>query len=199
MPSKYDRQAAGRKLRKSFIVATEGEVTEPEYFEKLKSDYGLLIKLCRKRRADNTPDKVVRRIKEQLPSNPKAEYQAWVVVDVDTWSEGQLGRVCAWSKQDDRNHMAVSNPCFEYWLLLHFEDGTGLKSVKDCLERLGRCMPRYDKHPNMEQINGQMIRLAINRAKCHDQPPCDDVPHYPGTTVYRLVEQLLDAAEKTVG
>jgi hypothetical protein len=42
-------------------------------------------------------------------------------------------------------YFALSNPKFEYWLLLHFNDGTGIASSRDCSDRLKRHLPGYDK------------------------------------------------------
>ena len=44
----------------------------------------------------------------------------WLVVDKDKWTDKQLNDV---KEKCNKNHfsLTVSNPCFEYWLLLHFE------------------------------------------------------------------------------
>lgn len=88
--------------------------------------------------------------------------------------------------------LALSNPKFEYWLLLHFEDGDGIASPRDCSERLKRRLPGYEKGIDARKITRDRIDVAIRRARQRDNPPCADWPHVlGGTTVYRLVENIL--------
>lgn len=75
----------------------------------------------------------------------KSSDEAWLVVDKDQWTDEQLTQLHQWSLQQENYGFALSNPKFEYWLLLHFEDGTGVTSSRDCTERLKRWIPEYDK------------------------------------------------------
>lgn len=51
----------------------------------------------------------------------KSSDEAWLVVDKDQWTEEQLRQLHQWSLQQANYGFALSNPKFEYWLLLHFE------------------------------------------------------------------------------
>jgi len=86
----------------------------------------------------------------------------------------------------------LSNPNFEYWLLLHFEDGNGISNGKECKERLRRHLPAYDKHIDKRKFTRFLVSKAIDRAKRKDIPPCENWPSSTGTTVYRLLENLLE-------
>jgi len=98
------------------------------------------------------------------------------------------------SLQQENYGFALSNPKFEYWLLLHFEDGTGVNSSRDCTDRLKRWMPDYDKAIDTRKISQAQIDDAIRRARQRDHPPCEDWPKNLGqTTVYRLIENILEA------
>jgi hypothetical protein len=66
----------------------------------------------------------------------KKSDEAWLVVDKDQWSNEQLEQLLRWAQGSDNYGFALSNPKFEYWLLLHFEDGEGISSSRACLERL---------------------------------------------------------------
>ena len=90
----------------------------------------------------------------------------------------------------DNYRLGVSNPCFEYWLLLHFEDGDTVHSSKSIREQLRKYLPDYDKHIDENKVRYR-IKEAIFRAKQRDNPPCKDWPRKTGTTVYRLVEILI--------
>ncbi len=114
------------------------------------------------------------------------------MVDKDNWTDEQLRELHAWAQARDNYGFALSNPKFEYWLLLHFEDGTGIASLRDCIERLKRYLPDYDKGIHTRKFNRERIEEAIRRARLRDDPPCFDWPRaLGGTTVYKLVESIL--------
>jgi len=56
-------------------------------------------------------------------------------VDANSWPEDQLLELHGWSTEDSRYGLAVSNPKFEFWLLLHFEDGNGAATSARALLR----------------------------------------------------------------
>lgn len=118
--------------------------------------------------------------------------EAWLVVDKDQWSDEQLADLYDWSNQKDNYGFALSNPKFEYWLLLHFEDGAGVSSSRNCVDRLRRHLPDYEKYVDVRKFSGNRVREAIVRGRSRDNPPCADWPRSIGiTTVYRLVEKLV--------
>ena len=50
-----------------------------------------------------------------------------------------------WCNLKNNRGFALSNPNFEYWLLLHFENGDDVATVDECLRRLKIYLPNYDK------------------------------------------------------
>lgn len=125
--------------------------------------------------------------------NQRFPDEAWLVVDRDQWTEEQLNELYDWAKSGKDRGFALSNPKFEYWLLLHFEDGNNIKSAQDCSNRLRRFLPDYDKKVDSHKITPESIDKAISRAKKRDDPPVDWPRDPGGTTVYRLVENILKA------
>lgn len=124
----------------------------------------------------------------------KGTVEAWLVVDKDQWTDEQLTELFNWSRKQDNYGFALSNPKFEYWLLLHFEDGNGITCSRDCSERLRRFYPEYNKGIDPRKITMGMVMDAIRRAKQRDNPRCLDWPRIiGGTTVYRLVENIQKA------
>ncbi len=72
------------------------------------------------------------------------------------------------------------------------EEGVGIALSRDCTNRLRRYLPGYDKKISSHQITDERISNALRRAKLRDVPPCADWPRaLDGTTVYRLVENIL--------
>ena len=121
--------------------------------------------------------------------------EAWLVVDKDHWQDRDLEQLHKWSQEAENYGFALSNPRFEYWLLLHFEDGTQIGSSRECSTRLKRYLPDYDKNIDIRKITPEMIQDAIRRARVRDNPPCTDWPRKLGsTTVYKLVENILNSA-----
>jgi hypothetical protein len=124
----------------------------------------------------------------------RAKDEAWLVVDMDRWTEDQMAQLYAWSQERDNYGLALSNPNFEYWLLLHFEDGKSIGSSRECSDRLKRYMPEYEKGINARMFTLDKITEAIHRGKVRDIPPCTDWPRSLGnTTVYKLVENIIKA------
>lgn len=190
---KLRRPLGERRYRKMFIISAEGTKTEPQYFGIFNTRSTVVNVRCLKSSGDNSPPAVLKRMKEYISrqSLEKSD-EAWVVVDKDNWTEHQLSQLHEWSTHAENHGFALSNPKFEYWLLLHFEDGTGVESGRHCSERLSRHYPDYDKSIASEKFTPDMIQEAVVRAKKRDNPPCADWPRQIGsTTVYKLVECIL--------
>lgn len=128
--------------------------------------------------------------------------EAWLVVDKDHWTDEQLGELHRWSQTARNYGFALSNRHFEYWLLLHFEEGVGIRSSRECQHRLREYLPSYDKGIDARAFTKERIAQAVNRGKKRDSPPCTDWPRTAWrTTVYRLVENMLkpQSAQRTTG
>ena len=190
---KYKRRTGTKRYRDLFVIATEGKVTERIYFEHLNklSDISIMVKHLKSDSA-SAPAKVLKRMRNHL----KAEHlkkgdEAWLVVDKDDWRDDQLNALSRWAESDKRYGLAVSNPKFEYWLLLHFDEGNGVSTSRQCSERLRKELPNYDKSFDKNCITKTNIKEAVGRAERRDTPPIEDWPRQTGTTVYRLVKKIL--------
>lgn len=194
MKSKFPPRPFGElTYKKLFVIATEGVKTEPQYFAAVNNQKSVIQVKCLNGNSDSSPPQVLKRMATYLKKERlKKSDEAWLVVDKDKWTDEQLAQLHEWSQRNDNYNFAVSNPKFEYWLLLHFEDGNGVATSRICSERLTRYLPNYDKGIDARIITRQMIDDAICRAKVRDNPPCVDWPRTSGgTTVYKLVENIL--------
>lgn len=188
--SRFKRRLGERRYRRRFVLATEGTRTEPEYFQLFRGLADTHIKIVPHGQA-SSPDRLLRAMQRHLRSEPlKADDQAWIVVDTDAWTEEQLRAVHAWSVASERHGLAVSNPMFEYWLLLHFEDGDQVTTAKQCRDRLARHLPHGSKCGLPIESLRDLVHGAVERAVRRDCPACPDWPRQTGTTVYRLVQAL---------
>lgn len=193
---KFQRQIGERRYRRLFVIAVAGVATEPQYFS-IFNDFELVIHVdCLKGKNESSPIHVLQRMKKHLRETKLRNFdEAWLVVDKDQWTDEQLTKLHAWSQEQDNYGFALSNPKFEYWLLLHFEDGSGIATSRQCSERLVRYLPDYEKSIDAHKISPERIADAVRRAKERDNPPCRDWPRNTGTTVYRLVTRLLNKSE----
>ena len=190
--NRFSRCVGNRNYRPVFIIATEGSVTEPSYFEKFKR-HEVVIDIVDSGQ-DSSPSGVLKSLKKHLKNRPldKGE-EAWIVIDRDFWPSEQIEEVYkALSRMSPRGlyHLALSNPKFEFWILLHFEDGNGVSADTNCDQKLKKYLPGYKKDLSCWNPTLNDLRLAIERAKRMDKEECD-WPKKRGTTVYRLVEKLI--------
>ena len=193
---RFRRATGRRRYRKLFVIATEGIKTEPSYFAIFNDRSVVYVRWLRGNHG-SSPAQVLQRMEQHLQTHQIAETdEAWLVVDKDQWSDEQLAELHRWSQGADNRGLALSNPRFEYWLLLHFEDGAGISSSQECSRRLRRHLPDYDKSVDHRKFSRDMIVKAVERAKARDSPPCRDWPREPWrTTVYRLVSNILQSQD----
>jgi len=194
-PGRFLRALGTRRYRKLFLVAAEGRKTGPQYFGMLGSQRAVVCVKCLKGYGGSSPPQVLDRMRKALKKKSlRKSDEAWLVVDKDQWTDSQLSQLHDWSQSKPNYGFALSNPSFEYWLLLHFEDGKGISTSQQCAGRLKKHLPGYGKGIAAQKTNDGMVRDAIRRAKARDNPPCVDWPRdVGGTTVYRLVESILNA------
>jgi len=188
---RFQRPLGNRPYRKLYLIVAEGSKTEPQYFSMFNSDEAYFRVKCYHGKHASAPPQLLKLMTAQKKSEGlKLTDEAWIVVDKDTWTDLQLLELDTWANTSANHGLALSNPQFEYWLLLHFEDGNGISSSKDCLARLLRHLPNFEKG----SVDTRKLRLgvtdAVTRAKRRDNPPCGDWPKTTGSTVYRLVEKI---------
>jgi hypothetical protein len=116
--------------------------------------------------------------------------ELWLVIDVDNWGEQQLDVVCH-ECQRLGFHVAVSNPCFELWLVFHQEKPKTPPIIDACIHELKRILGQYTKAEYDVSKLLPHIEIAIKHARHLDRDSIQAWPHETGTHVYRLVEQLM--------
>ena len=189
---RFERHLGERRYKRLFIIASEGSVTEREYFDLFNSDQAVVKVRCLKGTCKTSPRQVLANLARFLRGQSmRGPDEAWVVVDKDQWNDSDLRVLHAWSKKKTNYGLAVSNSKFEFWLVLHFWDAGGISTSRHCDERMKKTFPKYDKHIEPNRFTRTSIEEALRRAKALDSPKCTDWPKGPGTTVYRLVEKIL--------
>lgn len=176
-----------------YFVASEDRYVQENYFEALErngvSD-ARRVKVQVLPTEDNrsSPEAVLRRLKAlQVDAQPFDQF--WVSIDVDRWEKDEIARVI---KEADEVgfRVAVSNPCFEVWLVLHLEAEPPTGACAEVTAQLKRLVPGYTKaHLPEQPWTLAAVRLACARARAsHDQGWW---PRTSGSSLYALVEQIL--------
>lgn len=191
-----DRQQ-DRRDAKLFIVATEGKETEKQYFRIFNSSRIKVEILATTEDGKSSPEYVLERLdifKERYDLDE--DDMLWLVSDVDRWGAKKLSSVCSQARQKGYN-LAISNPCFEVWLTLHFEElNTQDRTCDNFKARLRTILGSYNGSNLDISAYKQNIENAVNRAKNLHQISRQDWPPTLGTHVYRLVEILLESLGK---
>ncbi len=191
--SRFQRRHSFRDPKKFFIIATEGERTEEIYFDALKPprDAAVQTHVPPTNKGKSNPKKVLARLKSYDREAGSGERdELWLVVDRDSWTEADLNEVSKAVASLPKYHLALSNPCFELWLVLHRRDATG-GNCEQLQKILKLELGAYDKTCYDAEALKVTVADAIGRAQRMDTPPQDPWPRKPGTHVHRLVRKLV--------
>lgn len=207
MAYQYRRVSKGIVPTRTILIVTEGSKTEPSYFRTLKSRHRLLsVEVSIEASDGSDPHSILQsacNLREErhrvAKSNTRiAPYdEVWIVFDTEGAQHHrhqQIPSVLAKASQKNVN-VAWSNPCFEFWLLLHVSDRQ--KPYSDCravnhdLKSVDN-LPGYSKSMDMAPFM-ERVQIACERAaKCNDERhQGESYTNNPSTVVHRLVELLL--------
>ncbi|MFJ6672532.1 RloB family protein [Actinosynnema sp. NPDC091369] len=163
--------------RNNVLVVSGGQRTESQHFSGLRLTRRVPITV--KCKVD-APHNLVR-YAAKLRDRYREEFRAvWCVVDVDNFD------ISAAAEEADRAkvNLAVSNPCFELWLLLHFADHRAhIDDYRAARNLLARHVPGYDKKLDYA-LFAPGVEVAVARAALLG-------PGNPATDVGRLIRAVL--------
>lgn len=197
----YNPDRAGRRKRRPIIyIICEGKETETKYFKHFRSRNCLvdIVPISSKHTAAEHLVKHAKTLLSQADYFPEDGDQLWCVFDRDDNSDAALKNAADYAQQKGYK-IAYSNPCFEYWYLLHFVKQNGHLNGADEVLRLLQSKDRLPKYEKSLDIFNDLLPYqteAIKRAKERlEQLYRDDVvilsrDSNPATTVHELVEYL---------
>jgi len=181
-----------RSANRKILIVTEGEKTEPQYFEGLAdllNAQAVKVIAVRPVGLGKDPLSVVREAErrakaERAGGDPYDEI--WCVVDVD--EHASLPTACAEAKRK-KLQLAVSSPAFEIWLVWHHENWTAWSTNSELTARLKRNWGFADKNlpPKFPFEN---YKDAQRRARRCEQIVKPYDPPNPSSSVVELVDQL---------
>jgi len=186
------------------LVVCEGTVTEPEYLDgfrraerantvrvHIKTPGGDPLALVE--HAAGVAAEARERARREEDDNQCYD-EVWCVFDVDEHARLDEARRRA---RECGILLAVSNPCFELWLLLHFVDHTAHAERKRLAALLQQHLPGYGKHVDFQALSSGYAAAAARGAALdqrHARAGTEDAN--PSTGVYRLTTRIRELGMK---
>jgi hypothetical protein len=191
------RRRGVRELQTRFLVVCEDDVSAPNYFLALKKHENLtatsveVVGSKHKSQPIQVVDRAIELMKlaNHEDSGTEPFEQIWCVVDGEHSYKlnNARSRACA-----NGVKLAVSTMCFEYWVLLHFDEHA--KSALNCdavVSTLKKHQPNYTKGgcdftdivPHARTASERAKRLRDRSVHPENQNPCSEV--------YLLIDAIL--------
>lgn len=189
------RRIGSREPNRRTIIFTEGEVTELVYIRGIAQVSGnVLVSIQPQHGTPETLLKAARKFKRQenrrFDSASKKD-TIWLVFDCD--EHPNLSGVLNEAREAEIK-VAFSNPCFELWLLLHFQDHDAPDNRHELQKKLEGACPSYSrgkKTVNFLELSDKIVD-AQTRAKQMQQRRRDESNLFgnPYTDVNELIKGL---------
>lgn len=198
--SRPSRRVTSRAAKRSLLVFTEGQKTEVEYLTHWHREHRFAVHVEIDSRHGCDPLSLVEfavAAKGQDARDAKrgrgdSHDEYWCVFDVDEHTTLDAAVDLATSNGIS---LAVSNPCFELWLLLHYRDQTSWISRQEVQREFRSASGATDKSLSavvisrlIEGFTGardRAQRLATMHAG-NGNPP----DHNPGSGVWKMVDSI---------
>lgn len=191
-----------------FLIVSEGEKTEPNYFGTFVGRRGSkIVSVKCKGGRKNTTQLIVeaKKIQNQDRKQGKEYDSIWVVFDKDQFPDKDFEDAITKAPRDGIN-VAWSNPSFELWYLLHLCDTTKELTPAQCIREIEKIVNKsrvqkpirlfkYDKASKdfswLERGVNQRAAIARAEKLQKSQIGVNYAQQNPCTTVYQLVRQLI--------
>lgn len=202
--NKISRRKPTRPPNKVILIVCEGKKTEKNYFQRLKEYLNLIsvsIEILSSRHP--TPLKVIDYAKQKVKEISEYD-EIYCVFDRDTHKDFDkaLDETKKIKLKNTIFEIIVSDPCFEFWILLHFAKITpNFSASQSPCNALQKCktfkqhLPDYDKsNYDFDDIVANHLNTAIENANEINETnlPTRQTPY---TEVVRLVENLQKLAK----
>lgn len=209
----YKRREAFKEPRKSILIVCEGEKTEPIYFNALKDRLRMAMVDVEIVGEGAAPITVVNRaialredrkdIVRKSKSLTKTEYEIiYCVIDVEVPTPHESLANAVSKAKDNKLDVILSNPCFEYWYILHFRKTSApFSRSRDAKSALRQQHPAYSEsdttifnvvYPKTsDAIKHSKEVLKEQHNEAEDLSNCN-----PSTHVHKIAEYLQNTAQQ---
>ncbi len=188
------RKTGERKPLKTIFALVEG-TSEKVYLERIRrlnTNVSVKVKVTNQKKA---VDIVKDCIKQSEYEGVMSTDTCAVIFDCDAISKDDMEKAVILAEKNNI-FIALSNLCFEYWLLLHFEEPPMRLDSEDLYkEELSNCLKRkYHKSSGIgNMIVSENVKTAITRADKR-LPSCDPLNCYRtlnSTCMHKIAEEIL--------
>jgi hypothetical protein len=179
------------------VIASEDKYAVRQYFEFFRSTK-IQFKVLETDGGKSAPEHVLTRLDEYMKEfdiGPEDEF--WLVCDCDHWiNAGHIKNLVRVIQECGQKgiQVALSNPCFELWLLLHFAEFPADDKLTraEVEKRIREAVGAYDKTKVYNlRIDNERVRSAAKRS-ADNQRASSEIPDRPQTAVHRIIQHLLD-------
>jgi len=196
LASSLARRQGNRQPRKTVLIVCGGIETEPRYFCALRQELRLATVDVQIKGTGYDALLVVDQAISLWKNEPLDE--VWCVLDVEKPYENPRFFPAVSKARSNKVNLAVSNPAFEYWYLLHFQEtNRPFTDAAELIKALKEFVPDYHKSANIFAEIYKYTDVAVARAErlLAHHPDCDQEFPNPSTLVFKLVKCLQDVAE----
>lgn len=189
-----ERRNNRKTYKQRFLIVHEGKETEGRYIQHIKK----LLTIERTCRVDTYYPKhtsvtsMVQKMQRESGTIQARDY-LWILIDRDEKNHmrEQFAELAQWEGLRERNHVAISNPRFEYWLLLHVLAHPNAASACDD-KYVKNHIPAFTKNLSdcLHLFTLDSVAAAIARAQEEGWPSCLN-PDKVGSGVGVLVQQMM--------
>jgi hypothetical protein len=198
MSRKLERNQPSKKIKQKILIACEGSKTEPVYFKSMKNELRspTLEITVLDNQGKTDPGNIIEILIEK---RQQIKYEkgwtkndaAWAVFDGDEHIEKSRK---SWETAINRANsqkinLAITNPCFELWYLIHFQEHLAQINRDKLVKLLNKHIPDYDKsmclYPKPLKLltetaiqRGEKIAKQIERNELYEysNPCCSGLP-----------------------
>lgn len=223
------RKKPNRTIKKKIFIFCEGKNTEPDYLQSyIHEHHQNCTRLAKINRPINIEDTnkntPVQLVSVAIDFKNKLEHpqdEVWVVYDRESTHKypDSLHQEAYSEAKNNNIKVALSNICFEYWLLLHLTKAS--PGMSDCntlissrlfksnFDKIG--FKNYSKDSNTSKdaakflVKKNYIETAVSNAKEINRQTINSSPHdeskpyrlQPYTDVYKLLNAIDQVAQQT--
>lgn len=195
-----DRKSRKLKRKRIILIGLEGKnKTEKEYFKHFNgsaNDY--IIRIAKGNITD--PVNMINALKceiDKMDLNLEVGDKAYCVLDTDDilLKDSQIEEALLLAKEYNIE-IIPSSPCFEEWILCHFDSSTKSISNKDIIKEVQKYIKNYHKsmdvYPEICSLTNVAIKNAKLKNKFHQTLGHNlfKIEANPSSQIYKIIEEI---------
>lgn len=177
-----------RSLKEAFLVICEGE-TERNYVDFLRNNYHSPIRIVSKVAGQEVSQKLINKYVDILKMDKYDKVTSFLMYDMDVEEVNQRFSQC-------KATLLLSNPCIEFWFLLHNTDCTMPLSSEAMIRELKNADAIWKQYVKGGLSFPQQSFLWQNRDKAILRAKVLKPFAHPSSSIYLLLERLENTLKK---